>query len=147
MKVYFILTAGFWSENNLLHFFLSSPPPSFCVCTQVWACLCSPRDPACPGAVTPPIREEQQLSGHHAAGQGLPTLYPAHSVLPTLLQLAPHIFAQMPTPLQALLDPSFYSTDHCLILTWVCEPVFPVNMGTPRIPSLSAQPWAVVRAE
>lgn len=57
MKVHFILTAGFWSENNLLHFFLSSPPPSCCVCTQVWACLCNPRDPACPGAVTPPIGE------------------------------------------------------------------------------------------
>lgn len=107
MKVYFILTAGFWSENNLLHFFLSSPPPSFCVCTQVWACLCNPQDPDCPGAVTPPIREERQLSGLRAAGQGLPTLYPAHSVLTILLQLALHISAQMPTPLQALPGPFF----------------------------------------
>lgn len=93
--------------------------------------------PACPGAVIPPIREEQQLSGHRAAGQGLPTLYPAHSVLPTLLQLALTSLLRCRL-LQALQDPSFYSTDHCLILTWVCEPVFPVNMGTPRIPSLSA---------
>lgn len=108
MKVHFILTAGFWSENNLLHFFLSSPPPSCCVCTQVWACLCNPRDPACPGAGHP--SEKQQLSGLCAAGQGLPTLYPAHSVLTTLFQLALHISAQMPTPLQALPDPSFHST-------------------------------------